>query len=106
MEGTVTIDTATGKALWADLVVLREGEEPIIFDGEPAATVVSGYVEIRVNGPSGVDDVGGESLYLVIPAKSLVGYDGGELVPDSGGNKVYTHFLGYGLLEGSLEPEE
>ena len=41
----------------------------------------------------------------VTPTSARVGYDGGELVRDSGGNKVYTHFLGYGLLVGSLEPE-
>ena len=103
MHGTITIDTATGKAVWADLVIYRAGQE-LQFYGKPTTTVVPGYVEITVDSSAGYDDFG-DALDLVIPAKSLVGYDGGELVPDSGGNKVFTFCDGAGgLLVGTLEP--
>ena len=41
MHGTITIDTATGKAVWADLVIYRAGQE-LQFYGKPTTTVAPG----------------------------------------------------------------
>jgi hypothetical protein len=120
LYGTVTIDTATGKALSADLVLKVPG---IVFDKNVSTSVVKGYVttskgrqvvhyvEIAVEG---YDKYLKKTawLYLVIPYPSLVGYEGGQLVPWDGSRSwpfsVLT--IGYNvafeyLYMGTLAPQ-
>lgn len=101
LSGTVTIDTTTGEALAADLVI---GDNFAVFKETPATYInAAGDVEIVVEA----------SLYsgivLVVPATSLKGYAGGSLVAnDSYWFWPVYYFGSYGgsyLLSGSLEPK-
>jgi len=115
LSGTVTIDTATGKVLSADLSAMANSVELLVFDrvisvshwhdGATAMTTIA-------IGEATNDD---EYLYLVVKESTLVGYTGSHLVPggipaeDEGGSCIAVRdYLGYKYLlyldPGSLEP--
>jgi len=122
VSGTVTIDTATGKVLSADLT-LKDGSSTVIFD-----TVYYGTVTQITTGRRGgggpvwtrmffADESEHYFLFLTVPEATLVGYKGSSLAQaiETGGG--YTSMLEYsgdilnvdGLpfeipLYGSLEP--
>ncbi len=104
MMGTITIDTATGKIEGQDFMVREEPGTILPFSFEFTTSAGPGYLVITINSLSSYDGPL-YTLHLVIPARSLVGYDGGSLVPDTGGNKVYTSLSGLGLAWGELAPE-
>jgi len=114
LSGTVTIDTATGKVLAADLSAMY-GSELLVFDrgifvshwheGATAMTTIA-------IGEATNDD---EYLYLEVKESTLVGYTGSPLVPggipaeDGGGSCIAVrNYFGYHNLlylnPGSLEP--
>lgn len=100
LGGTINIDTKTGEVVSADLVV-GDGLVDIIFDLTIyTSTNAAGDVEIEVTVPRGA------YIVLVVPATSLKGYSGGNLVatesyfyaPD------YVYGTGVALYGGTLEP--
>jgi hypothetical protein len=114
LYGTVTIDTATGKALSADLEIKVPG---IVFDKVVSTHVIRftqagqsvQYVEIAIQG---IDKYLNEGawLYLVIPSPSLVGYEGGPLVGRHLPRGPFTYLVldwvdPYYLYWGTLEPQ-
>jgi len=100
LSGTVTIDTATGKVLSADLTA-KDGSSTVIFD-----TVYYGTVTQITTGRRGgggpvwtrmffADESEHYFLFLTVPEATLVGYKGSSLAQaiESGGG--YTSMLEY-----------
>ncbi len=107
LEGTITIDTATGDVKSADLVVAESGN--VVSFGEFGGTVkvVSGHVVITLDSDTGSEYFGPDAvIQLVIPADTLVGYKGGRLVPYTQGATVFSKWTGGDLGEGSVTEEE
>jgi hypothetical protein len=119
VSGTVTIDTATGKVLSADLTA-KDGSSTVIFDTVYYGTVTQ--ITARRGYPVWTrmffeDESGHYSLFLTVPEAMLVGYKGSSLAQaiETGGG--YTSMLEYGddlnvygaLFEiplfGSVEPQ-
>ena len=110
LSGTVTIDTATGKVLSADLSVTGF-DVNLVFD--KVAHVLDSY-----RGPvTGIGITGGPivpSLGITVPGKSLVGYTGSSILSYQAGQYESYLLLGEGtyyvdeipLVRGSLEPIE
>jgi hypothetical protein len=93
LSGTVTIDTTTGQAVWANLLV----GGLTVFNGVPSTSTNSaGQVVISGGFYTGIA--------LVIPSASLKGYVGGSLVSGFYGSRLYLEQGIDGLLDGSLEP--
>jgi hypothetical protein len=82
LSGTVTIDTATGKVLSADLSVTFGSVEIYVFDGSVSVLRPGGgpyrYTTIEFGPGTGE---GYALLYITLPGTSLVGYDGSEIYP-------------------------
>lgn len=80
LSGAVTIDTATGKVLSADLSVTFGSVETYVFDGSVSVLRSNGgqYTQIEFGRGTGE---GFALLYITLPGTSLVGYDGSELYP-------------------------
>jgi hypothetical protein len=107
LSGTVTIDTATGKVLSADLRVAFGSVERYVFDGSVSVLRSSEgpygpYTRIEFGPGTGQ---GFALLYIALPGTSLVGYDGSEIYPNfepySG---AYFGDYWVPLITGSLEP--
>jgi hypothetical protein len=80
VSGTVTIDTATGKVLSADLTA-KDGSSTVIFDDVYYGTVTQ--IAARRGGPVWTRmffETGRYSLFLTVPDATLVGYKGSSLV--------------------------
>jgi hypothetical protein len=80
VSGTVTIDTATGKVLSADLTA-KDGSSTVIFDDVYYGTVTQ--VAARRGGPVWTRmffETGRYSLFLTVPEATLVGFKGSALV--------------------------
>jgi len=117
VSGTVTIDTATGKVLSADLTA-KDGSSTVILDRVDGVTQITarrGYpVWTRM---LFADESERYFLFLTVPEATLVGYKGSSLAQaiETGGG--YTSMLEYGddlnrygglfqiPLSGSLEPQ-
>jgi len=119
LSGTLTIDTATGHLLSADLIIIDEGG---VIVGEYVFTTItsSSYVKspptlhIRL---SGHGPKFGSGMQLALPVSTLVGYKGGSIIsglaPEYHLGSSYWDVLieeyGYGrwtvdyLVTGSLE---
>ena len=118
VSGTVTIDTATGKVLSADLTA-KDGSSTVIFDTVYYGTVTQ--ITARRGYPVWTRmyfEAGPCSLFLTVPEATLVGYKGSSLAQaiETGGG--YTSCIEYGgdilnvvgvpseiPLTGSLEPQ-
>jgi hypothetical protein len=120
VSGTVTIDTATGKVLFADLTA-EDGISRVIFDTVYYGTVTQ--ITARRGYPVWTrmffeDESGHYSLFLTVPEATLVGFKGSSLAQaiETGGG--YTSCIEYGgdilnvvgvpseiPLTGSLEPQ-
>ena len=107
LSGAVTIDTATGKVLSADLSVTFGSVERYVFDGSVSVLrsnegPYGPYTQIKFGPGTGE---GFSGLDIALPGTSLVGYDGSEFYPyfepSSGAD-----FGGYWvpLVTGSLDP--
>jgi hypothetical protein len=118
LGGTITIDTATGEAVSADLdvgvawnvstsVVTGSVSTP---KGRQKKVQNVEYFQIEA---VGLDISANEyvSVYLVFPTSSLVGYEGGPLVPEVPGVNTPFTFIAFGITEvfwlydGTLEPQ-
>jgi hypothetical protein len=119
VSGTITIDTATGKVLSADLTA-KDGSSTVIFDTVDYGTVTQ--ITARRGYPVWTrmlfaDESEHYFLFLTVPEATLVGYKGSSLAQaiETGGG--YTSMLEYGddlnlygglfeiPLSGSLEPQ-
>jgi hypothetical protein len=116
VSGTVTIDTATGKVLSADLTA-KDGSSTVIFDTVYYGTVTQ--ITARRGYPVWTrmffeDESGHYSLFLTVPEATLVGYKGSSLAQaiETGGG--CTSCIEFGAnrdgvitipLTGSLEPQ-
>ena len=110
LSGTITIDTATGKVLSADLSVTGF-DVNLVFD--KVAHVLDSYrgpvTGIGINEGPIVPMLG-----ITVPGKSLVGYTGSSIVSHQAGQFLSYVLLGEGtdyvdeipLMRGSLEPIE
>jgi hypothetical protein len=116
VSGTVTIDTATGKVLSADLTA-EDGISTVIFDTVYYGTVTQ--ITARPGYPVWTrmffeDESGHYSLFLTVPEATLVGYKGSSLALATEAHGGYTSCIEYGAnrdgvitipLTGSLEPQ-
>ena len=116
VSGTVTIDTATGKVLSADLTA-KDGSSTVIFDTVYYGTVTQ--ITARRGYPVWTrmffeDESGHYSLFLTVPEATLVGYKGSSLADDIEAHGGYTSCIEIGAnrdgvitipLTGSLEPQ-
>jgi len=116
VSGTVTIDTATGKVLSADLTA-KDGSSTVIFDTVYYGTVTQ--ITARPGYPVWTrmffeDESGHYSLFLTVPEATLVGYKGSSLALATEAHGGYTSCIEYGAnrdgvitipLTGSLEPQ-
>jgi len=93
VSGTITIDTATGKVLSADLAATINSQTRYIFD------VVGGVSQIGHGKNPAVwtemsffesDPFSFTALYLTVPEATLVGYKGSALVPGPASGHYYT----------------
>jgi hypothetical protein len=80
LSGTVTIDTATGKVLSADLSVTFGSVEMYVFDGSVSVRRSNGGPYTQIEFGPGIGE-GYAGLFITLPGTSLVGYDGSELYP-------------------------
>jgi hypothetical protein len=88
LTGTITIDTATGTVLGADLGVYQGRSEVAVFDGHVYVEKYSNRVEIMLNGYwVASKEKESASISINVEAKSLVGYGGG---PINGNFVVYV----------------
>jgi hypothetical protein len=115
VSGTVTIDTATGKVLSADLTA-KDGSSTVIFDDVYYGTVTQ--ITARRGYPVWTrmffeDESGHYSLFLTVPEATLVGFKGSSLAQaiETGGGYTSCIEIGDGYysstdipLYGSLEP--
>jgi|SRR5580704_7538188 hypothetical protein len=110
LTGTVTIDTATGKVLSADLSLVEGSVVKYVFDGRVSVARSTGpYTRIVIE-PGAVQ--GFAQLWITVPGTSLVGYDGSKTLWSYAGEELsgaylpdgtlYTYFVP--LISGSLEP--
>jgi len=110
VSGTVTIDTATGKVLSADLTA-EDGISTVIFDTVYYGTVTQ--ITARPGYPVWTRmyfEAGPCSLFLTVPEATLVGYKGSSLALATEAHGGYTSCIEYGSegeipLTGSLEPK-
>ena len=116
LSGTVTIDTATGKVLSADLTA-EDGSSTVIFDTVYYGTVTQ--ITARRGYPVWTrmffeDESGHYSLFLTVPEAMLVGYKGSSLAQAIEAHGGYTSCIEIGAnpysfgeipLTGSLEPQ-
>ncbi len=82
LSGTVTIDTATGKVLSADLSVTFGSVEMYVFDGSVSVRRSNGAPYTQIEFGPGIRE-GYAELFITLPETSLVGYDGSELYPQT-----------------------
>jgi hypothetical protein len=80
LSGTVTMDTATGKVLSADLSVTFGSVEMYVFDGSVSVRRSNGAPYTQIEFGPGIGE-GYAELFITLPGTSLVGYDGSELYP-------------------------
>ena len=119
LSGTVTIDTATGKVLSADLTA-EDGSSTVIFDTVYYGTVTQitarpGYpVWTRMWFEAEFPGPGPYALSLTVPEATLVGYKGSSLAQAIEAHGGYTSCIEIGAnpysfgeipLTGSLEPQ-
>jgi hypothetical protein len=100
LSGTVTIDTATGKLLSADLVITEvlEGNKQIVFT-HLTAKLSKGETQIEgVNTES-------DGIQLTLRASTLVGFKGGPIQTGTSYWITPKARFGYPLNFGSLEPK-
>jgi hypothetical protein len=128
LSGTVTIDTATGEVVSADLEVVIPSPivgqpESVVFDGLTATTFAKEQC-VELTGRVESED-GPAELVLLVPQASLVGYAGSPLArgisfsgktgaglascfiqyEDTGGLYGGVYEYEYPLETGSLEPQ-
>ncbi len=116
VSGTVTIDTAAGKVLSADLTA-KDGSSTFIFDVAEGATPITtrrgGPVWTRMWFEVEFPGYGSPALVLTVPEATLVGYKGSSLVavaiPGGYTSCIEIDANFYGSIEipliGSLEPQ-
>jgi hypothetical protein len=116
LSGTLTIDTATGHLLSADLIIIDHSGD--VVAGEYVFTTITSPVKsttIRLSGHGPKFESG---MQLTLPVSTLVGYKGGSIIsglaPAFHGASVWEILVeeeGYGrwtvdyLVTGSLEPQ-
>jgi hypothetical protein len=103
LSGTLTIDTATGKLVSADLVIteVEEKDKKIVFTNLTARSV-NGVTRITGIGTGFAD------IQLTLPESTLVGYQGGQIEPGTSSWAPYGEgfgVIGFGLTSGTLEPK-
>jgi len=108
LSGTVTIDTATGVVLSADLSITNDTGETYLFNDRVSAKHYGSWTTISFGGAEILP-----VLVLSVEGRSLVGYDGSSILPlyDAGfllSGIVWAGGLYYSdespLLSGILEP--
>jgi hypothetical protein len=113
VSGTVTIDTATGKVLSADLTG-KDGSSTVIFDFVPYVTQFSNRPGAPVwTKMSFRDESARNFLFLTVPVATLVGYKGSglveSLVPGGYASAIEINDGYYSSTDvplfGSLEPQ-
>ncbi len=99
LSGTLTIDTATGKLLSADLIITEvlEGNKQIVFT-HLSAKSVKGETQIEGLG------TGSDGIQLTLRASTLVGYKGGPIQTGTSWWIPPNARFGYPLNFGSFQP--
>jgi hypothetical protein len=86
VSGTVTIDTATGKVLSADLTAKDGASTQYIFDVVDGVHQISGrpgspvWTKMSFAVGSGASGFGSPALFLTVPGATLVGYKGSGIL--------------------------
>jgi hypothetical protein len=100
LSGTVTIDTATGKLLSADLIITEvlDGNQEIVFTHLSAKSVKA---ETLIEGLGTASD----GIQLTLRASTLVGYKGGPIQTGTSWWIRPNARFGYPLNFGSFQPK-